>query len=495
MICFGVLAVTAGAVQQVRSEVSATELGGFADIHVHQMANLGFGGSIVWGCAGGDPRGLGAIPAPMRRGHDAVEGATHGHFVAELARTLINVLLGDWFQHGEEGFPSFRSWPGVNRWTHQQVYKAWLCRAYQGGLRLIVMLAVNSEDQFGRGEDEIPLVRYHAVQKVKAPGRTGNDMESLDWQIRAAYQLQAEIDYENGGTGMGWYRIVRDPDEAAKVISDGKLAVILGTELQHLFNCDTDRPACSPDTVIEGLNRLEEMGVNYVFPVHHKLNQFGGAAKFSFANNGPSGPCPDHQPRYEHTCSAVGLSKLGEFLIEELSARGMLIDTEHMGWRSFDDTMKIVERRNYPVLAGHVVPFDLAVATNKSDRNERAKTKEQIRRIINVGGIVAPMLGTAAGPYVRGGQPPIPIHCRTTDGGGVDQWANAYLFMRDVAGTKAVESGRISLGSDWNGFAGWPGPRGACAPKDERRVTYPFPLPAGLKPAAIQPVSEMTLYE
>jgi len=39
-------------------------------------------------------------------------------------------------------------------------------------------------------------------------------MEALDWQIRAAYNLQAEIDQEAGGIGKGWYRIVRDPEEA-----------------------------------------------------------------------------------------------------------------------------------------------------------------------------------------------------------------------------------------------------------------------------------------
>ena len=32
--------------------------------------------------------------------------------------------------------------------------------------------------------------------------------------------------------------------------------------------------------IVEGLNRLEAMGVNYVFPVHHKLNQFAGPATF-----------------------------------------------------------------------------------------------------------------------------------------------------------------------------------------------------------------------
>ncbi len=33
---------------------------------------------------------------------------------------------------------------------HQQVYYKWLERAYQGGLRLMVMMAVNSERSIGR---------------------------------------------------------------------------------------------------------------------------------------------------------------------------------------------------------------------------------------------------------------------------------------------------------------------------------------------------------
>jgi microsomal dipeptidase-like Zn-dependent dipeptidase len=494
LIGLGLVMISSAHAQQPQPQPTPEVLDGYADIHVHQMAHLGFAGSIVWGAAGGDPAtALGPVPPSMRRGHDGVEGATHGRFVPVLFRTLINALLGDWFRHNEEGFPSFNSWPSVNRWTHQQVYKEWLFRAYQGGLRLMVMLAANSEDMFGRGEDEIPLLRHHVVQQVKAPGRSSNDMESLDWQIRAAYRLQTEIDNDNGGPGKGWYRIVRDPEEASKVISEGKLAVILGTELQHLFNCDSDRPACSRDTVIEGLNRLEAMGVNYVFPVHHKLNQFAGPAKFSFANNGPSEKCPDYQPRYEHDCSAVGLTDLGRFLVEELSARGMLIDTEHMSIKTFNDAMDIAEHRRYPVLAGHVIPFDLAV---KEDRTERAKNKSQLQRIFGVGGIVAPMLGTRAGVYLQGGVTRIPIYCKPTDGGSVDQWANAYLFVKDVASenTTGNAGSQLALGSDWNGFAGWPGPRDKCAAATEPRVTYPYLLPEGLTPA-VPPVSTMDMLE
>src|SRR5262249_5827082 len=288
-------------------------LDGFADIHVHQMADVAFGGSIIWGHAGGNVEELGPIPNTMRRGHDGVEGATHGHLMPKVLRTFVNAWFGDWFRHNEEGYRRFQSWPSVDKWTHQQVYKAWLFREYQGGLRLMVMLAANSEDMFGRGEDEIPIIRHNVIQEVRAENRSSNDMESLDYQILAAYRLQAEVDQEFGGSGKGWYRIVRDPEEANQVVLEGKLAVILGVELQHLFNCDMDRAACSRKSVVEGLDRLEAMGVNYVFPVHHKLNQFAGPARFALVNNGPAEDCPDRSPRYTHNCSAVGLTDLGRF--------------------------------------------------------------------------------------------------------------------------------------------------------------------------------------
>jgi len=493
LVTSGLLLVSITAVGQQPTPVSQDPWEGYADIHVHQTANLGFGGSIIWGDSWGPPQiALRRIPANMRRGHDATEVATHLNSIVNVPKTLINGFLFDLFRHGEEGYPSFSSWPSTGIWTHQQVYEDWLFRAYQGGLRLMVMLAENSEDMFGRGENHIPLVGSHKFQTVKAPGRTGNDMEALEWQVREAYRFQDHIDQEYGGKGMGWYRIVRDPQEASDVIKNGKLAVILGAEIQHLFNCDVDRPACDRSTIVEGLDRLEAMGVNYVFPIHHKLNQFGGPAMFQPLNSGPMEDCPG----YRHQCSAIGLTDVGRFLIEELTARGMLIDTEHLSWRSFNDTMAIVEARRYPVLAGHVVPFDLA---SGHDLTERAKTREQISRILNVGGIVAPMLGTSAGEYKpdKQSQSRIPIACHPLEGGSADQWANAYLFIRDLAGGGVSgRSGRIAIGSDWMGFAGWPGPRDRCDKEhEEHEVHYPFNLPERLVPAAIGGVTQLPQLE
>jgi microsomal dipeptidase-like Zn-dependent dipeptidase len=481
VLALGLLIGSLGSAQQPPPEPPAKVLYGFADIHVHEMANLGFGGSIIWGNDGGPIAGLGPIPRSMRSGHDATDTATHGTQASVLFHTLVDAYLFDVARHDEDGYPTFNSWPATDRWTHQMAYKDWLYRAYQGGLRLMVMLVVNSEDAFGRGENELPVVRTHVFQSVKAKGRSGNDMEALDWQVREAYRLQEEIDTTSGGPGQGWYRIVRDPNEARRVITEGKLAVVLGTELQHLFNCDSDRPPCSQETIIEGLNRLQAMGMNYVFPVHHKLNQFGGPARFTPLNNGPKEQCPPYDPPYEHDCSAVGLTELGKFLVNELISRGMFIDTEHMSLHTFNDTMDIAEQRHYPVMAGHVVPYDMAA---KDDRTERAKTAAQLQRIFNVGGIVAPMPGTS---FQNKSNEKIQVFCRPHDGGSAEQWANAYLYVLGLAGKYADH---VALGSDWNGFAGWPGPQEKCMPKD-KQLTYPYYLPAGLQPALGQTSSRM----
>jgi microsomal dipeptidase-like Zn-dependent dipeptidase len=458
---------------------SGAPLEGYADIHVHQMGQLGFGGSVIWGGAFGPPaQVLLPIPAAMKQGHDKSEALFDG----DILGALFGVAT-----HGESGYPDFRDWPSRTLATHQQAYEDWLFRAYQGGLRLIVMLAVNSEDMFGRGENDVVLLGSTVVQGVKAAGRTGNDMEALEWQVREAYRMQADIDARNGGPGSGWYRIVRDPEEASEVIAQGRMAVILGTELQHLFNCDSDRPACTQQTIVEGLNRLEGMGVNYVFPVHHKLNQFGGPAQFNPLTNGPTENC------FETTepCSSVGLTALGTFLVQELMARGMLIDTEHLSWKAFGDVMTIVEGQGYPVLASHVNPFDLRT----DGQTEFLRKTSQYKRILNVGGILGMAAGLHGGEYATSRSSPlrVPAAC-----GGASDWTNGYLYARDLAGGGlAGEAGRIAIGTDWNGFASWPmqrrGPN-ACTPRTAQNgqpipqpdpVSYPLALPQALLPAAI----------
>jgi hypothetical protein len=96
----------------------------------------------------------------------------------------------------------------------------------------------------------------------------------------------------------------------------------------------------------------------------------------------------------------------------------------------------------------------------------------------------------------------VPISC-----GGSDRWANAYLYLRDLAGNAGLGGagptlgGRVTIGSDWNGFASWPGPRFGPTPCEARAakdgkpiakpapVAYPLVLPPRLVPAAVGPAA------
>ena len=67
---------------------------------------------------------------------------------------------------------------------------------------------------------------------------------TVDRQIERIYELQAYIDEQENGTcavpPCGWYRIVTSPQKAREVIRSGKLAVVIGVEVDTLFGCKPD---------------------------------------------------------------------------------------------------------------------------------------------------------------------------------------------------------------------------------------------------------------
>src|SRR4030095_12636902 len=147
---------------------------------------------------------------------DAVGVGTH-----EGPPECLGVLCG---AGSDFGSPLFNGWPTFRSTIHQQVYYKWLERAWRGGLRLMGQLAVTNEalctgSKHLRGTD------------------CTNEMAPVDAQIQATYDFQTYVDSISGGAGMGWFRIVKTPAEARQVISDGKMAVVLGIEVANLFNC------------------------------------------------------------------------------------------------------------------------------------------------------------------------------------------------------------------------------------------------------------------
>ena len=165
-----------------------------------------------------------------------------------------------------------------------------------------------------------------------------------------------------------------------------------------------------------------------------------------------------------------GLTVYGMILLEEMVARGMIIDVDHMSQKSVDTALNTMESLDYPVVSSHSWFRDLAFSadvefdprdpqqygTGNVHRvaHENAKSGEQVERIARLGGVMAPILcqgdvrplGRAI-PELDG---KVPQQC---SGSGTN-WAEAYLYVAAKTGGRGV-----AIGSDINGAADLPGPR------------------------------------
>ncbi|WP_426755685.1 membrane dipeptidase [Myxococcus sp. Y35] len=449
---------------------------GFADLHNHQFANLGFGGRVFHGEAFGPIQE--ALPWCTAAHGPGGVGDLTSYFQKLFTGPRLERLLPG---HHVGGYPEFDGWPRWDNVMHQAVYEDWLYRAVQGGLRLMVMLAVNNESIAG------------VVQR--APGVDGSDMQSVDMQLDAAWRMQADIDARAGGPGKGWYRIVTTPAEARQVIAEGKLAVVLGIEVDDLFGCSRTG-GCDAARVEQFLDAYHARGVRHVFPVHLKHNVFAGPALYSpiqwLLEVPPQRDCSAEGYTYLHNivwppvCSPVGLTDLGRVLVQGMMRRGMIIDIDHMSARAFDDTLDLVEPYGYPVVGGHEGFIGISKG---SSRHEGNRSAEQLQRIRDVGGMVGVILHQGGLDTVdtwRGeGQPVVEHRC----GGTSQTWAQAYLYA-----VKQMGGRNVALGTDYNGLAGLPAPRfGADACFDGKeleqtsRVSYPLSISTKTGPSRLYP--------
>lgn len=452
---------------------------GFADLHNHQFANLGFGGLAFAGAP------FGPIEQALRHCDDLqIHGPNGALDILGNVRNLIDGVAG--LSHRVGGYPEFDGWPRWNNLTHQSVYQDWLKRALDGGLKLLVMLAVNSE-----------LVANVAN---RAPGRTADDMEAVDLQLQFAHQMEAYIDEQCGGPGMGWYRIVKSPQEAREVIEAGKLAVVLGIEVDNVFGSKPENPL-SILQILTALDQYYAGGVRHIFPIHFDDNAFGGTGFQNILVGDPAVYEPAsaftallgvtgwpseittrsaREEGYSYRGGRVnifGLTRLGKFLIRAMMSKGMLIDTDHMSAASCADTLTIAEENGYPTVSSHTGFIDIGLNDRCHEGNMKA---EQAARIHNNGGMIACILNQGNLNDVitwRGIHQTVVNH---TCGDSSETWAQAYLYA-----TEKVQGAPIGFGTDFNGMIHPPGPRfgldgchGGRAPGAppvfENTVDYPF---------------------
>ena len=233
-------------------------LWGFADLHAHLMAHLAFGGNAFWG-----------LPyAPEHPGPEGIEYALPS--CEPIHGDLIDV--NPEFGHpAGGGWPDFIIWPRFTTLVHQQAYIDWLYRAYQGGLRLISCLAVNNE----------------LLATKSDPRLLTDDRSSIATQLAAMKAMAEYIDKLSGDSGDGWLQIAYSAQDARRIISENKLAVILGVEVDSLGNwrkVEDLEDACQGDLsqarILIGaeLDWLCSLGVRQITPIHLSNNAFGGTA-------------------------------------------------------------------------------------------------------------------------------------------------------------------------------------------------------------------------
>jgi len=220
-------------------------------------------------------------------------------------------------------------------------------------------------------------------------------------QIADVYALRDYIDAQSGGPGRGWFRIVRSSAQARRVITNGKLAVVLGIETSAPLDCGIFNgvPACDATQIDVELQAVHDMGVRQMELINKFDNAFGGVAGDAgttgvVVNAGnaketgrfwdmrtcqgegrdkPQITTPPHTdiglafqalpgfaglaPVYPDPpphCNALGLRPEGAHMIERMMGRGMIVDPDHLGVRARDQALSLLEEREYPgVLSSH----------------------------------------------------------------------------------------------------------------------------------------------
>ena len=167
-----------------------------------------------------------------------------------------------------------------------------------------------------------------------------------------------------------------------------------------------------------------------------------------------------------------GLTDLGKTLIRELVNCGMIIDIDHMSAYARADTLAICEQLDCPVVSGHTGFVGLSLGDK---RHEGQLTDPEIERIRNLGGMVNVIV--RQGSLAEIGTAEAAISLPHVCGNSANTFAQAYLYAINKTGNEPT-----GFGTDFNGYAGLPGPRfgpdacpGGRGPGDQPgEVTYPF---------------------
>lgn len=450
----------------------ASPVFGFADLHCHTMAHLGFGGHLLAGRPDGD------IAQALARCDTHLHGQWGlGHFGKNWS--LVQVFLEGGIGHGPCGHDSYADWPNFNTRIHQQVFVDWLKRAHDGGLRLLCSVAVNNE---------------MLAEQTHHPDSDQSSIEKQMAELRRFTERHAD-----------WMGLALSASQARQLISEGKLAVVASVEVDSLDSILGDRKALGKQPLtLEHLPRilqwLREQGFRMMTPLHLTNNSFGGASiyddKFNVLNHFLRGRFFDvqgnptvgfrlgqdmgfetdaavlayeamfkaHYPRQGYALNApgqghvnkLGLTPTGAAFLREAMRQGFILDVEHMSERCTNDVLALAEQARYPLLASHCSFREQGLEPHETSlkvkcASEHMKTREQARRILALGGLLAPITNQLELKDFPGST--VPNDCARSS----KTWAQSYQYALSLL--SEVGAGGVAMGTDFNGLNQQPGPR------------------------------------
>jgi microsomal dipeptidase-like Zn-dependent dipeptidase len=429
-------------------------LEGYADLHLHMFAEDAFGGGWLYGratgpaevalalCDGGDPGDHArlqddlstlftncdpalleeaAAQVPILQGVLTLGGLGISELLADIPGSE-----GDTGKHENRlhGWPELDGWPRWDAIAHQQAWEGWLHDAYESGLRVEVVSAV-SLDWLCQAIPDDNLDRPQC-----------DEMDDVRVQLEKANAFAEAND---------WVEIALSAEDARRIISEDKLALILSIEASHIFG-DGDWKA--------GLDEVYALGVRTLQIVHQLDNRFGGAAPHNTIF---------HVAQFEETChidedcgittqdvtlgfdvdancrNVRGLTEEGRALLAEMIERDMLIDLAHMSERLVQDVYDLaVEHDYYPLYFSHAHFREIMLpAKAKEEKTTPAWIVGMVRE---TGG----MIGLRTAPNEVNTYEPSPV--ANTCHGSSRSFAQAYDYGRMGLGAT------IAFGADFNGF-------------------------------------------
>lgn len=356
---------------------------GYADLHAHWFSHLANGGLTPFG-------DLAGVYCP--------DDATNGH-TALGDQADCALAHGDYFLNSQR--------PLFDKETDQKAFYEWIKRAWKHGQRLAVVMA-NYND----------LACTHPISGTHRwiDGRLCNANIAIADQVA---QVKKFADWVHQYDPDDWLHIAETPAEARSLIRSGKMAVVLGVEVDDLFQCG--RNACSAAEVVLKVMRLHSIGVRHVIPIHSINNDFGGPAFFQelyglsqwIYNHAPnwfdlrecsgsdtsfklwgnegfgvtdignhisglhfSGFLKGYYPltpfdaewNFTSHCNVLGLTSNGQLLVETMMRLGMLIDVDHMSERAFDATFATATDLSFQASLGRSSAYPL-VSSHTSIRD------------------------------------------------------------------------------------------------------------------------------